>query len=288
MQFKRLQRRVKKRFKLRQKQVEHLSAVTEKTIERNLFKRFSRLRPVRRFVFGWTLLMVLIIGCLIAQFRHLSSYYQEVQPVPGGIYSEGIIGSISNVNPMYATSDVDRSLSRLVFAGLLTYDANGKLTGNLASKYEVGENGKVYTVTLKRGLTWHDGKPLTSADVLFTYNTIKDPDARSPLFNSWQNITVAAQGDYGITFTLPSALASFPYNLTTGIVPQHILGSTSAANLRSADFNTMNPIGAGPFKWRGLQVSGNDPSDVEEQVALLPFDHYTLGKPKLNEFILRA
>jgi len=288
MQFKRLRRRVKKQFKYQQKQVEHLSAVTEKTIERNLFRRFSRLKPVRRFIFGWTLLMVLLIGCLIAQFQQLSTYYQEVRPVPGGIYSEGIIGSISNVNPIYATSDVDRSLSRLVFAGLLTYDVNGKLANNLASKYEVGENGRVYTVTLKRGLTWHDGKPLTSADVVFTYNTIKDPDARSPLLAGWQNIAVTAQSDYVVTFTLPSTLASFPYNLTTGIVPQHILGKVSAANMRSTDFNTLSPVGAGPFKWHGLQVSGNDPSDVEEQVALLPFENYTLGKPKLNEFIMRA
>lgn len=288
MQFKRLRRVVTKQVRHQQKQAEAFSVNAEKGLERHLFRRFARLKPVRRFIFTWVALMVLVVGCLIAQFQHLSAYYQKVQPVSGGIYSEGIIGSISNVNPMYATSDVDRSLSRLVFAGLLTYDSNNELASNLASGYAVSSNGRVYTVTLKPGLTWQDGQPLTSADVAYTFNTIKDPDARSPFFSTWQNVTVVATDARTVSFTLPSSLAVFPYYLTTGIVPQHILGKVSANNMRSTDFNTRLPIGAGPFKWHGLQVSGNDPSDIEEQVALIPFEEYALGKPKLSEFIMRS
>jgi peptide/nickel transport system substrate-binding protein len=288
MQFKRLRRVLKKQVHKQQLQVETFSHTAEKGLERNLFRRFARLKPVRRFIFTWVALMALIIVCLIAQFQHLGTYYQKTQPVPGGIYTEGVIGSISNVNPMYATSDVDRSLSRLVFAGLLKYDVNGKLVPDLASSYTTGANGRVYTVKLKHGLTWHDGKPLTATDAAFTFNTIKDPDARSPFFTTWQNVSVVANDKYTLTFTLPGSLAVFPYYLTTGIVPKHILGKVSPADLRSADFNTRLPIGAGPFKWHGLQVSGNDPSDIEEQVALVPFDGYASGKPKLGEFIMRV
>jgi peptide/nickel transport system substrate-binding protein len=288
MQFKRLRRVLKKQVHKQQLQVESLSQTAEKGLERNLFRRFAHLKPVRRFIFTWVALMVLIMGCLIAQFQHLSTYYQKIQPVPGGIYTEGIIGSISNVNPMYATSDVDRSLSRLVFAGLLKNDANGQLVPDLATGYTTSSNGRVYTVKLKHGLTWHDGTSLTAADVAYTFNTIKDPDARSPFFSTWQNVSVVANDAHTITFTLPGSLAVFPYYLTAGIAPKHILGKVSTANLRSADFNTRLPVGAGPFKWHGLQVSGNDPSDIEEQVALVPFDGYASGKPKLNEFIMRV
>lgn len=288
MQFKRLNRLFRKQVRAQQQQVESLSLATEKSIERNLFRRFSRLKPVRRFVAGWTALMVLLMVGLTAQFQQLSAYYQEVKPVPGGIYAEGIVGSISNVSPIYAASDVDRSLSRLVFSGLLTYDADGKLVPDLAKKYDITENGKLYTFTLKPGLIWHDGAPLTSADVAYTFNTIKDPDTRSPLFASWQNITVEAPDPATVTIRLPTTLASFPYNLTTGIVPQHILGKITATNLRSSDFNTVRPVGAGPFRWRGLQVAGSDPSEREEQVALVPFEAYAGGKPKLSEFIMRV
>lgn len=285
---KRLRRVLKKQVHKQQQQVETLGHTAEKGLEKNLFRRFARLKPVRRFIFTWVALMLLIIGCLVAQFQHLSSFYQKVQPVPGGIYTEGIIGSISNVNPMFATSDVDRSLSRLVFAGLFKYDAQGKLAPDLADSYTTSANGKVYTVKLKRGLTWHDGKSLTAKDVVYTFNTIKNPDARSPFFSTWQNVAIVANDAHTVTFTLPGSLAVFPYYLTAGIVPQHILGTVRAANLRSADFNTRSPIGAGPFKWHGLQVTGNDPTDIEEQVALVPFDEYTGGKPKLNEFIMRV
>lgn len=288
MQLKRIRRRLQKRVQTHQQQIEDLGSFTEKSLERNVFRRFERLLKVRRFVFGWILLMVLVIGCLIAQLGQLSNYYQRTEAVPGGIYSEGTIGSISNINPVYATSDVDRSLSRLVFAGLLTHDANGQLIPELARSYTVSDNGKVYTVTLKHGLTWQDGQPLTAADVVFTYNIIKNPDAQSPLFASWQNVGVTAPNSDTVVFTLPSTLASFPSNLTTGIIPQHLLTKVSVANLRAADFNTVSPIGAGPFLWHGLQVNGNDPSRLEEQVALLPFAGYVGGKPKLNEFILRA
>lgn len=288
MQFKRLRRVLKRHVKKQQKQVESFSETAEKSLERNLFRRFARLKPVRRFIFAWVGLMVLIIGCLIAQFQNLGAYYQKIEPVPGGIYTEGVVGSISNVNPIYATSDVDRTLSRLVFASLLQYNADGELVPSLASGYEVSPNSRTYTVKLKKGLTWHDGKPLTAADVAYTFNTIKNPEARSPYFSTWQNITVALTDAYTVTFTLPSALVVFPYSLTTGIIPQHLLGKVEVGNLRSADFNTRQPIGAGPFMWKGIQVEGNSIDNREEQVALAPFDDHVDGRPKLNEFILRA
>lgn len=288
MQFKRLRRVFKKQVLKQQKQVESLSLNTEKGLERHLFRRFAHLKPVRRFIVTWVVLIALIIGCLVAQFQHLGGYYQKVQPVAGGIYSEGVLGSISNVNPIFASSEVDRSLSRLVFEGLLRYNAKGNLVPSLAESYDVSTNGRIYTIKLKPGLSWHDGKPLTSADVVFTFTTIKNPEARSPLFNTWQNVTVAAPDSRTVVFTLPGSLAVFPQYLTTGIVPEHLLGNIAAGNLRSASFNTRLPIGAGPFAWHGLQVSGNDPSDIEEQVALVPFDKYVGGKPKLNEFIMRA
>ena len=60
----------------------------------------------------------------------------------------------------------------------------------------------------------------------------------------------------------PVRLAAFPYNLTNGIVPKHMLDKTPAADLRSADFNTVQPVGAGPFAWQAIEVTGNDPTQM--------------------------
>lgn len=288
MQLKRLSVRFRRQLRQQQRQVEGLSEQAERGFERHMLRRFARLRAVRRFVLAWVALLLLLIGCTIAELQALSGYYQRQQPVPGGIYSEGLAGSFTNANPLYATSEVDTSLSRLLFAGLFTYNADNQLVGELASGYTVNSSGLSYTVHLKPHLTWQDGRPLTSADVLFTYQTIQDPDAQSPLLSSWQGIGLSAPNPSTVVFTLPSPLASFPTNLTNGIVPQHLLGNIAPADLRAADFNTEHPVGAGPFAWQGLQVSGNDPSNAEEQIALVPFAGYANGQPKLSEFIIRA
>jgi peptide/nickel transport system substrate-binding protein len=289
MRLRLIRLRFRRRLRKGRNQVGDLSSQTEKHFDRHFVKRLGNLTmPVRRFVVAWVLLLVILIGALFVQNLALSGYYQKLRPVPGGIYNEGILGTFTNANPMYATNDVDTSVSRLLFAGLLTYDGHNQLAGDLASGYSVNATGTEYTVHLKPHLTWQDGQPLTSADVVFTYQSIQNPDAQSPLRSSWENITITAPDTHTVVFKLPGTLASFPYNMTNGIVPKHILAGIPAANLRSADFNTVHPVGAGPFAWQAIQVTGNDPSVAQEQIALVPFSGYARGAPKLRELIIHA
>ncbi|HET7320301.1 MAG TPA: peptide ABC transporter substrate-binding protein [Candidatus Saccharimonadales bacterium] len=283
-----LKLRFRRRLRKGQQQVEGLGLQAEEGIERHLFGRLERLNMVRRFVITWVGLFVLLIAVLIWQLISLSGYYQTLKPVPGGIYSEGIQGAFTTANPMYATKPVDATVARLVFSGLFKYNEQNKLVGDLASDYSVDAAAKTYTVHLKPKLTWQDGAPLTSADVVFTYGAIQNPDARSPLASGWQGVKVSASDAHTVVFTLPNALVSFPYNLTNGIVPAHILSKVSAADLRTSDFNTVNPVGAGPFKWQALQVSGGNVTNAQEQIALVPFENYAGGAPKLKEFVVQA
>lgn len=288
MRFKRFKLRFRRQWRHGQRQVEGLGSQTEKQLEEHFVKRLDRLVPVRRFVIGWLLLMVLLLGGLLAQNVLLSKYYQTLRPVPGGIYNEGMLGTFTNASPLYATGNVNSSVSRLIFAGLFTYDDQNKLVGDLASGYSVDASGSAYTVRLKPGLTWQDGQPLTSADVAFTYQLIQNPDAQSPLRSSWQGIEVSAPDPRTVVFKLPDPLASFPYAMTNGIVPRHVLADIPPADMRSADFNTIQPIGAGPFAWQDIKVTGKDPVTAQEQIELVPFDSYNGGKPKLQEFIVHA
>ncbi len=284
-----LQLRLLRRFHKSQRQVEQLSTQAEEQISENLVKRFSRLAPIRRFIFGWLGLMILLIGALVIQNILLSGYYQTLKPVPGGIYNEGVHGRFTNANPLYATNDADATVSRLIFAGLLTPDSKGNMVGDLASGYKVDDHGTTYTLQLRPHLTWQDGQPLTSKDVLFTYQMIQNPDAQSPLQSSWEGVTVTAPDDQTVVFKLPGALASFPYNLTNGIVPEHLLSKIPPTDLRSAEFNTVHPVGAGPFAWQTIEVTGDgNPKNAKQQIALTPFAHYAGGKPKLQKFVVQV
>jgi len=288
MRLRLIKLRFRRRFRKSQQQVEDFSLHAEKQIERHFFKRFERLTSVKRFVAGWLTLVVLLIAGLVVQNILLSGYFQTLKPVPGGIYAEGLHGTFSTANPLYATNNVDTVVARLVFAGLFTYDDKNNLVGDLAQSYTVEEKGATYTVKLKSNLKWQDGTPLTSADVQFTYQTIQNPDARSPLQSSWQGIEVTAPDDQTVIFKLADPLASFPYNMTNGIVPKHLLKDVPVADLRTIDFNTINPIGAGPFAWQTIQVTGDDPTNAEEQIDLVPFTDYHGGKPKLQRFVVHA
>ncbi len=280
--------RWRRRLRRSQKQVGEIGTQAEDNLDKHLFKRLSRLTQVRRFIATWVLLFILIIGGVLYQTKILGQYYLSPQATPGGIYTEGIIGSFTNANPLYAASSVDNSVGRLVFSGLFTFDQNNKLIGDLASSWKIDDTGKVYTVTLKENLTWHDGKPLTSADIVYTYAMIQNPNAKSPLFNSWQGIKVEANGDRQVKFTLPSLLSAFPYSMVNGIVPKHLLDGVPPAQLRSISFNTSRPIGSGPFKWEAIEVIGSTPEEREQRIALVPFDKHVGGQPKLDRFIIRT
>ena len=280
--------RWRRNFRRKQRQLEDIGSQTEEHLDRHFFRRLGRLYEVRRFIISWLMLLVLLAGLTVVQTRALGGYYQSVTPLSGGIYSEGIVGSFTNANPIFAASEVDSSVSRLLFSGLMTYNSNNQLIGELAKNWSVDPTGRVYTVTLNSGITWHDGEPLTAADVAYTYRAIQNPDTRSPQFGAWQGIKVDTPDDYTIVFTLPNILASFPYSLTGGILPKHILEGTEEGNLRSALFNTTQPIGSGPFKWNGVEVRGNKVEDREQWVSLSANPEYFKGKPKLSQIIIRT
>lgn len=281
--------RIRRSIRKRQRQIVDASEHTGAHIDKNFIGRLERLLVVKRFLSSWLVLLVIIATCTVLQGVSLSNYYQSTRPVPGGIYNEGTVGAYSNASPIFASNTVDTAVSRMIFAGLLKYNSNNQLVGDLASSYSVDQTGKHYTVKLKPNLTWQDGTPLTAKDVAFTYNLIKNPDVGSPLQASWQNITVSYTGKYTVKFDLVAAYSPFPYNLLTGIVPEHILKDVAKNKLRSTNFNTTHPVGAGPFAWQAIQSNGmTDPDKFVSLIALKPFAGYNGGEPKLDGFVLHA
>lgn len=273
---------------MHQNQVVHFGGEAEQNIDQHFFDRLDRLIPVRRFVVAWVALAVLLIVGVIVQTLALGDFFQQLQPAAGGTYTEGIVGEFSNANPVYATSAADKTVSKLVFSGLLTYNKNNELVGDLAESWQSDSRGLVYTVNLRKNVRWHDDTPFTSKDVIFTYATIQNADAQSPLRASWQDVKVEAVDSYTVRFTLANPLASFIYGLTNGIVPEHSLASVSPVDMRSALFNTANPVGTGPFRWEAIEVTEDSTTTREVRVALLKYDNYHLGATKLDGFTVRV
>lgn len=278
--------RMRRRLRSHKKQVVEISGTANKQLDRHIFRRWHNLKDARRFMIVWVALLSILIVGIVLQTRALGRYYLEPAPVSGGVYSEGMVGSFTNANPIYAASSTNSSVSRLVFAGLLTYNEQNQLVGDLAASWDVDPRAAIYTVRLKPNLVWQDGKPLTANDVVFTFKTIQNPDAKSPLQSSWANIKVEKVNTTTIKFTLPNAFSPFPHSLITGIIPEHILKNIPVAQLRSASFNNKQPIGAGPFSWQSITTLGVDSGDSRQRIQLTSFDKFRGSPPKLDGITL--
>ncbi len=274
--------RVKRRVRHQQMAIEQVSTDANKQFEHHVVRRWRNLVGVKRFVAGWLLLMAILAGGVYLQNENLSANYQSDQPVAGGTYREGIVGEFTNINPIYASTNSDRSASKLIFSNLFKYDQNGEVVEDLASDWKVNKNGTVYTVELRQDARWHDGKPLTAEDVVFTYNRIQNPDVRSVLNASWQGIKVQIKDKYTVTFTLPNSFAPFLHSLTKGgILPKHVLGSVNPEQMRSNQFNTVEPIGSGPFSYSELASN-----EGRNELRLKKNSDYYLGEPNISQFYL--
>lgn len=287
MQLRRFRLQFRRILRKRKRQATDIGSVAEDSLDRYIVNRLTHLLRVRRFLLGWVGLIVLISIASILQTRALSTHYLQLTPTEGGILREGIIGVFTNANPLYSQTEVDVSASKLLFSGLFKYDSSGNLVPDLAEKYEVDPTETQYKVTLKRNLRWHDDKPITAKDIAFTYNLIQNPEAKSYLLSSWRGVTVTATDKYIITFKLTNALSDFPHSLTTGIIPEHILGTTSPAQLRSSKFNNEQPVGSGPFKFQTVELDIKD-DKTNTRIVFEPSSNYYAGSPKLERFVIRT
>ena len=96
---------------------------------------------------------------------------ENIQPLQGGVYSEALIGSFQRLNPLLDTyNSVDRDVDRLIFSGLIKFDDRGLPSGDLAESWGVSQDGTLYNFTIKETAFWHDGKPVSSQDVVLQYN----------------------------------------------------------------------------------------------------------------------
>lgn len=195
------------------------------------------------------LLFLLLVALLSGGILMKRAYVALTRLVPqtGGSYIEGIIGSPRMINPIYAVKDADRDLTRLMFSGLLMYDGSGAAHPDLAERYDVSPDGKVYTVVLREGLLWHDGARLTADDVVFTVKRIQNAQYKSPLRLNWQGVDTERIDSRTIRFTLRSAYAPFIENLAQGIIPKHLWEQVDPGQAFLHALN-LNPVGSGPYR----------------------------------------
>jgi peptide/nickel transport system substrate-binding protein len=185
-------------------------------------------------------------------------------------------------NPLYVDTAASVQVASVVHASLMRLNDRLEYEPQLAAtEPEISADGRVVTVTLREGVRFHDGMPLTAHDVVFTYRTALDESYSGAWTEVRLNIaSVDALDERTVRFTFPRPYAPFPAIFTIGIAPRHLLQHVPGSELRDyRAYNVERPIGAGPFKLVSWEAGQN--------VVLERFDDYFEGRPYLDRLTFR-
>lgn len=185
-----------------------------------------------------------------------------LSPVEGGEYIEGIVGQPIFINPLYAENNgPDNDLSQLLFANIRA----------IAEKTTVGDDKKTYDIRIKGDIVWQDNQPITTDDIIFTIQTIQDPDVNSPLAAAWKGVQTERISEREMQIIAPSTYSFFENTLLSlQPIPKHLFENIPSANIRLSGYN-IEPIGSGPYQFDSFEKRRDG---FITQISMKKNDHY--------------
>jgi peptide/nickel transport system substrate-binding protein len=182
-----------------------------------------------------------------------------------------IEASPTNLDPRIGADAYSQHIDGLIFSSLVSHDAQMKITSDLASSWDTPDP-LTYVFHLRSGVKFHDGRPLTSTDVKFTFDSILSGAVKSPKRGSFKMVdAIEAPNDATVIFHLHEPYASFLWSLArpvVGIVPR---GSGVEV--------AQHPIGSGPFRFVSMTT--------DEEIVLARNESYFEGAPNIEHLRIR-
>ena len=212
------------------------------------------------------------------QTTHTSTDWDRTYPpASGGTMIDAMTGEPSGLIPMIAGESAASTIASNIFNTLLKYDKNLELEGELAKSWKVSPDQKTITFTLKPGMKWADGAPLTSSDVLFTWKLVTDDNTRTPYGADYKLVVKAEAPDpatFRVTYGQPYAPAMDSW-AGLQVLPEHIL--------KGQDINTTSfarkPIGSHYYQL-GEWKNG-------ERISLVRNPNATQGQARIDRLVSR-
>ncbi len=205
----------------------------------------------------------------------------------GGTLVQAATADATTVNPILSSDTASNDVVALIFNAVMRIDpASTEPRGDLAKSWDISPDGLTYTFTLNAGVKWHDGQPLTSDDVKFTYEFHLNGDSGSPHTSEIAEriASIDAPDPAKVVFTLAAPASPFLVsNMIYGIVPRHILQDVAAADLAQHPFSTGKKdttIGSGPFVFNEWVK--------DDHITLAKNPYYWKGTPNLDAFSFKV
>ena len=198
------------------------------------------------------------------------------EPAYGDIIVRGDIGDASNLIPLLASDKPSHDIAGLIYNGLIKYDKDMNIIGDLAESWGVSPNGLVITFHLHKGVKWHDGHPFTAADVLYTYRVTTDPKTPTAYAGEFLKVKKAeVLDDYTFRVTYDKPFAPALVSWGTSILPRHLLEGSDITRSPL----TRHPIGTGPYIFKEWLAG--------QKIVLVANPAYFEGQPYISGYITR-
>jgi len=222
------------------------------------------------------LMIVLIAACGQTPQTDNSVKSADKPPAYGDILVRGDIGDASNLIPILASDSPSHSVASMVYNGLVKYDKDMNIVGDLAESWDISKNGLVITFKLRKGVRWHDGKPFTAADVFYTYQVITDPKTPTAYAGDFLKVKKAeVLDDYTFRVTYDKPFAPALISWSSAVLPRHLL---EGKDITKSPLSR-HPVGTGPYKFKEW-VAG-------QKIVLLSNEDYFEERPYIDGRITR-
>ena len=225
--------------------------------------------------------LLLLAGCGQGEGRpaptaHAPAWSIPAQPEQGGRLVQATIGEPSNLIPPLASDSASHEVAELIYVALLKYDKNINLVPWAAQSYEILEDGRLLRFTLRRGIRWTDGAPLTARDVEFTYQLMidpKTPTAYAEDFLAVKSFRLLDDYSFEVRYDKPFARALVTW--ASAILPRHLLAGQDLLKTPLS----RQPVGAGPYMLK--QWTAGD------RLVLVANPDYFEGRAFIDEVVMR-
>jgi len=237
------------------------------------------------FVLALVVVLVVLAGVVAApSFAPAATPAPRPTPTPAVGHVQGVLGRPSSVTPLTARTQVDRDLVALLFRGLVRLGPGSTVIPDLATRWSVDEGGTRWTFHMRPDAWWHDGTPVTSADVIYTIRVLQDPDYTGALAATWAQVTARALDAHTVQLDLGDPVGGFLQAAALPLMPAHILEGIPVAALADDAFASQ-PFGNGAF---ALVELTKDAAILEPVLSPVADPSGPLGDPAVGEMMGRT
>jgi peptide/nickel transport system substrate-binding protein len=204
-----------------------------------------------------------------------------ITPAYGDTRIEASIGNVSSLIPNVTSDAASHEVGDFMYNGLVTLGRELEVSGDLAKSWSFSKDCLTLDFKLEEGVRWHDGKPFTADDVVFTWETTMNAKTPSPYKSDFLDVDrVEARGPHDVRISYKRPYAKALLSWAVPMLPRHLLDRwVREGKLREAPQNWTAPVGTGPYRFKEMK-SG-------EKVVVVANQDYFKGRPPISRIVYR-